>query len=81
MNSKTGISTCVKEEVKHIQKGLDGSAQNMLREYYVVLRQHDLSTSSKTKNETFKKALDSVRKENPNFVPKYDHDYFQLSNS
>jgi hypothetical protein len=53
----------------------------MLREYYNALRMHDLAKTSKTKNETFREALDNVKKEHPDFVPKYDHNYFHLNSS
>ncbi len=74
----TEINSQVNEDLKHIQRGIKGSAQNMLREYYNAFRTHDLSKTSKTKNETLKQALDSVTKNYPDFVPKYDHGYFQL---
>ena len=78
MKSKTGINAQVDKELQHIPRGIKGSAQNMLRLYYSDLRRHDLAETSKTRNETFKQAVDNVKKDNPDFVPKYDHDYFQL---
>ena len=74
----TEINLQVEKDLERIPKWAKGSAQNMFRQRYTVLRQHDLAKTSKTKNETFREALDSMKKEYPDFVPKYDHNYFQL---
>lgn len=81
MKSKSQLNTQVKKELEHIPRGIKGSAQNTLRLYYFDLRKSDLAKTSKTKNETFKEALDSVKKEHPNFIPKYDPNFFQLNSS
>jgi hypothetical protein len=81
MKSKTGINAQVDKDLEYIPRGIKGSAQNIFRLYYSDLRRHDLAETSKTKNETLKQAADNVKKEHPDFVPKYDHDYFQLTNS
>jgi hypothetical protein len=76
MNIKeTRINTRVKEEVKHIRKGPSCSPQSWLREHYAVLRQRNYKTS--TKSETYKQAVDIVKKDHPDFIPKCDPpDYF-----
>jgi len=74
----TEINSQVKEDLEHIPRGVKGSAQNLLRLYYSDLRKHDLAKTSKTKNETLKQAVDSVKKDHPDFFPKYDRDCFQL---
>jgi hypothetical protein len=67
LKSKKELNTQVKKDLEHIRRGVKGSAQNILRLYYSDLRKHDLAKTSKTKNETFKEALDSVKKEHPDF--------------
>ena len=74
----TEINSQVEKDLEHIPKWAKGSAQNMFRQRYTVLRQHDLAKTSKTKNETFREALDSIKKEHPDFVPRCDHSYFHL---
>ena len=74
----TEINAQVVKDLEHIQKWAKGSAQNMFRQRYTILRQHDLAKTSKTRNETFREALDSIKKGHPDFVPRYDPNYFQL---
>jgi hypothetical protein len=78
MKSRSELLTQVKEELKHIPRGSRGSTQNIFRLYYYSQRMHDVAKTSKTKNETFKEVINSVKKEHPNFVPKYDPNYFSL---
>lgn len=74
----TEIKSQVEEDMKYIPRGIKGSSQNMLRVFYNAMRMHDLAKTSKSKEETLKQAIDNVKKDDPDFVPDYDHNYFQL---
>ena len=70
------MSSKVDEDLKHIPKGVGGSAQNRLRYYYEVYREIDII--EKTKEETLERAIVATKKDYPDFVPQYDKDYFKL---
>jgi len=72
----TEIKSQVEEDMKHIPRGIKGSSQNMLRVFYNDMRMHDLAKTAKSKKETLKQAIDNVKKDNPDFVPKYNRNYF-----
>jgi hypothetical protein len=67
----------VKEELRHIPRGdLD---QNMLRHAYWVGRMHSLGKKARkeiSKEEVVIKAAKLIKKDNPNFCPKYDEKFF-----
>ena len=74
---KSEIDSQIAEDLKHIPREVKGSPQNHLRMYYAPLRRHDLTKTTKTKEETLKEAILQVRKSFPNFTPKYDKNYFK----
>lgn len=71
----TGI---VKSELKHIPKGDRGSPQNELRRLYNARRRHDLTKTEKVKEETLQYCIQAVKKDHPDFIPKYDEDFFKI---
>ena len=65
----------VAEELKHIPKG--SFDQNMLRAYYNGMRRHDLSLNPAfPAKDSLLKAIHTVRKDKPDFLPIYDRDFF-----
>jgi hypothetical protein len=70
----------VQEEISHIPRG--NAAQNELRMFYWPMRMNSLgkkateATAKKKKEEILKEAVNEVRKNYPDFVPKYDKDFF-----
>ena len=75
--SKTLMNNIVKRELTHIPKGEKRSLQNFLRFAYNALRRKHL-TLRKTRDETLKELVEKIRKANPDFVPLYDKDYFNI---
>ena len=75
---KSEIELQVDEDLKHISRGINGSTQNWLREYYNGMRRNHIANTQKTKEETLKEAIDSLKKEHPDFKPIYDRNYFKL---
>lgn len=69
----------VKEELESIPRGnLD---QNMIRQGYWALRTHNLGKKVKSplsKEETLIQAVKLVQKDNPNFCPKFDENFFDI---
>ncbi len=65
----------INEELKHIPRGwLD---QNMLRSGYNMIRSHDLSQNpASPANNSLVKAIEELRKSNPDFSPIYDREFF-----
>ena len=71
------IQKVVKEELEHIQRG--SLAQNMLREYYTVLRMNSLGKKAKTRmsaKEVLQKSIEAVRRSYSDFEPQYNKEYF-----
>ncbi len=67
----------VTEELKHIPG--ESVDQNMLRASYHNMRRHDLSRNpALSAKDSLLKAIESVRKHNPDFQPAYDRDFFQI---
>lgn len=65
----------VTEELRHIPRG--SRDQNMLREYYNGMRRHDLSLNPVSPaKDSLLKAIEGMRKDEPNFLPMYDRDFF-----
>ena len=66
----------VKNELTHIPRGT--LEQNFLRMYYWPLRMRSLKggTEHKTKKQVLQDCIDMARKDNPNFKPDYDRDFF-----
>ena len=67
----------VKRELEHIPKGEKGSLQNFLRFSYNALRRKHL-TLRKTRDYTLKELIEKIKKAHPNFIPKYDENYFKI---
>ena len=68
----------VRLELKHIPRGLRGSAQNKLRLYYNGMRRHDLSINPKIPaRESLKKALERLRKDYPDYPFRYNAEFFR----
>lgn len=71
------MNQTVTNELKHIPyiKGYLG--QNLFRSGYNMMRRHDLAQNPATPPSlSFRKAVEGVRKTNPNFMPIYDRDFF-----
>ena len=70
----------VKLELEHIPRGLRGSSQNELRMVYWMRRQHSLGRkgNKESKEATLLKSIETVKKYNPDFKPKFDKDFFKL---
>jgi hypothetical protein len=71
------MNRIVKRELKHIPRGEKGSLQNFLRFSFNALRRKHL-TLRKTRDETLKELIEKIKKANPDFIPKYDKDYFKI---
>jgi len=71
------LNKSVAEELKHIPRG--SFDQNMLRAYYNGIRRHDLSLNPVVPaKDSLLKAIETMRKDKPDFLPVYDRDFFQL---
>lgn len=78
MHKGQSIRDTVKEEISHIPRG--NAPQNELRLFYWPLRMNSLgkkAETSKTKGEVLIEAVNAVRKTYPDFMPKYDTEFFQ----
>ena len=73
------LTRLVKLELEHIPKGDKiGSPQNVLRRYYNARRRHDVIKTDKTKEETLQDCIQILKVSRPDFVPKYDEDFFKM---
>ncbi len=69
----------INEELKYILRSFRGSDQNTLRFYYNGMRMTDLSRNPACPaKETLMKAVETMKKDKPNFLPIYDRDLFNL---
>lgn len=69
----------VKGELSHIPRW--DFNQNMLRQAYWSLRLHSLGKKSereKTKEEVLIEVTELIKKDNPNFYPRFDEKFFDL---
>ena len=76
-NKLKGMREKVKEELEHIPRG--SFLQNEFRMCYQCLRMHSLGKHAKTEltmDDVFKQAKDLVTKDNPEFRPNYDPEFF-----
>ncbi|MGH9437816.1 MAG: hypothetical protein ACRD22_07940 [Terriglobia bacterium] len=73
------MDTLIAEELKRIPRGPDGSAQNLLRTCYQMLREHGLSQDAiQSPKEALHQAVEEVRKNDPGFKPTLtDSKYFE----
>jgi hypothetical protein len=79
MRRGQSIRDIVKEEISRIPRG--NASQNELRMFYWPLRMNSLgkkAETSKTKEEILIEAINAVQKTHPNFVPKYDKQFFRM---
>jgi len=67
----------VKSELEHIPKGDKGSPQSALRRLYNARRRYDLTKTEKTKEDTLQHCIQALKKDHPDFVPKYDEEFFK----
>ena len=74
---ETEINSQVNDDLKHIPRDAKGYPQNFLRLYYSDIRRHDISKTTKTKETTLQEAIAQVKKQFPDFQPKYDKEYFK----
>jgi len=74
---KLEIDFQIKQDLTHIPRGVKGSPQNILRMQYAIVRRHDISKTTKTKEDTLREAIIIVKKQFPDFQPKYDATYFK----
>jgi hypothetical protein len=67
----------VAEELKYVPQG--SVYQNMFRAGYHNMRRHELSQNPATPaKDTLLRALETVRKDKPDFLPMYDKDFFHV---
>jgi hypothetical protein len=67
----------VTEELKYIPQG--SVYQNMLRAGYHNMRRRELGRNpALTAKDTLFRAIETVRKENRNFLPEYDKKFFDI---
>ena len=67
----------INEELKHIPRA--SLSQNMLRAYYNSLRMTDLSRNpASPAKETLIKAVEAMKKSEPDFLPIYDRNFFSI---
>lgn len=68
----------VTEELKHIPHIKGDLQQNFFRSRYNGMRKHDLSLNpALSAKDTLIRAIETVRKDKPNFLPIYDRDFFR----
>ncbi len=69
----------INEELNHIPRVKGWLDQNMLRSGYNMIRSHDLSQNpASPANNSLVKAIEELRKSNPDFSPIYDRDFFHI---
>jgi len=67
----------VSEELKHIPHIKGDLQQNFFRSRYNGMRRHDLSLNpALSAKDSLLKAIETVRKDKPDFLPIYDRDFF-----
>lgn len=79
MNGGKSMRELVQEEISHIRRG--NATQNELRMFYWPIRMNSLgkkASTAKTKSQVLIEAMNEVKKNNPDFVPIYDKDYFAV---
>jgi len=68
----------VTEELEHIPKDLRGSTQNELRMLYNLIRRRELGQNpASSAKGSLLKAIETLRKDKPDFSPIYDRDFFR----
>lgn len=72
------LTKIVKSELEHIPRGDKGSPQSALRRHYNARRRYDLTKTEKTKEDTLQDCIQTLKKDHPAFIPKYDEDFFKM---
>jgi hypothetical protein len=68
----------IDEELEHIPRVKGWLDQNVLRSSYNSMRAHDLSQNPICPaKDTLNKVIEEKRKDNPDFSPTYDRDFFE----
>jgi len=77
----TDMRQMVKDELEHVPKGRQ--PQQELRMMYQMLRMRSLGKKGggEPREDVLKEAIESVKKRNPGFIPRYDKEYFALAPS
>ena len=67
----------VGEELEHIPRIKGNLNQNLFRSAYNMIRRHDLAVNPATPaSESFNRALEQAKQDNPSFSPVCDRDFF-----
>ena len=73
----------VVEELEHIPRDAKGSLQNKLRSIYEITRMKSLGKNAplnlRTPEDCLKDAVETIKKDNPDFEPEYDNDFFRTN--
>jgi len=72
---KVEFEAIIKEELNHIDTDIRNSPQRRLRYCYNVKRRERMDLP---KEVVLKACIDAVKKQDPNFEPKFDKDFFKL---
>lgn len=72
---KESMLTAAMMELEHIPKGR--FPQGIFRGTYYWLRMNSLKTGVGTKKEILAKAIESIKKDYPDFEPTYDKNFFK----
>jgi len=72
------LTKIVKSELEHIPKGDKGSPQSALRRLYNARRRYDLTKTEKMKEDTLQHCIQALKKDHPDFIPKYDEEFFKM---
>ena len=75
---KAEFETTIKEELSHIETDIKNSPQRRLRYCYNVKRRERMDL---TKEVVLKASIDAVKKQDPNFEPKFDKYFFRMEES
>lgn len=72
------LDRIVGQDLDHIPIGAKGSSsQNELRMIYNLIRRRDLGrNASANRGDSFRRAVEAVRAQKPEFIPEYDAGYF-----
>lgn len=65
----------IKEEMNHISTDIRRSPQRRLRYVYNIKRRERMDLA---KEVVLKACIDAVKKQDPNFEPKYDKEFFKI---
>jgi len=79
--NKEEMDKLIGEELDHIPRGLRGSPQNLIRLYYSGMRKTSLrrdATTKTTKEDVLLQVINELKKNNPDFKPSYDPEFFVI---